>query len=91
MPISATPNEPPPSAESTLRALRGHFGDLRDAQDEFEALWRACGRGGRPADEAEAGRLLRRIAGRAELMELAFTTLCILREHPVPTTPRPRR
>jgi hypothetical protein len=56
----------------TRRTLEGYLGEIEDALGEFAALWEVSG--GSPA-RAEAAPALRRLAGRAELIELGLLWL----------------
>jgi len=74
------PTTEDPSSEERVRlALDTYFQELQCAQIEFEQLWDAAARGGALPDQARAGRLLRHIAGRADLIETALAALRMLR------------
>ena len=75
-------DDPPLSEEDTVLALRTYFFELQSAHTEFEALWYTTGRGELLPEEQTLGRVLGAIAGRAELIEQAFVSLRLLREHP---------
>lgn len=81
-------NEKPPSEEDTLLALQNYFHEMQSAQIEFEELWSATDNGRWMPDEEAVKQRLRIIASRAELIELAFTSLRIMREFPEWTTQR---
>ena len=74
------------SEEDTILVLRNYFHELQSVQIEFEELWFATGQGERDPDEQLLKRILRIIAARAELMELAFISLRMMREFPEWTT-----
>jgi hypothetical protein len=88
-PMVQPPTEKPLSEEDTVLALRNYFHQLQFAQCEFEELWYATGQGDRLPGEQALKQLLRRIAGRAELMEVAFVWLRMLREDAEPAGQKP--
>ena len=81
----STPLATSPSTEAdTVAKLRDYFDQMTQAQCEFEELWFASGEGERLPPVHELRRLLRRIAGRANLLELSFLWLRMQREMPEP-------
>jgi hypothetical protein len=71
-PMPEPPDERFATERDTRRALEGYLGEMEDALGEFAALWEAAG--GSPG-RAEAAPALRRLAGRAELIELGLLWL----------------
>lgn len=68
----------PLSEEDTILMLQNYFHELQSAQIDFEELWYASGQGERSPDPQALKQLLRRISGRADLMEVAFVWLRML-------------
>lgn len=79
------PHRPQPddvNAEANLLALRNYFHELTTALIDFEELWYATGQGETIPPETAYRPLLRRIAGRASMMEQTYLALNILRDFP---------
>ena len=77
----------PPSEADTLLAMRDNQHALETACARFEELWEVSNRGEKLPPEAVIRGVLREIVSKAELLELNFISLGMLRDYPHLTRP----
>ncbi len=80
MPIP--PRDKPLTEQDVLDSLFNNFQKLQTIQCEFEDLWYDTGQGECLPDEPHVKSLLRNIRSHAELLDLGYTALRVMRQYP---------